>query len=170
MKRIINTAIIGFGNSGQTFFAPFIAANPGFNLKKISTSDPEKAAKANQVYPGAKAVATADAIINDPDIELVLVGSPNTSHFELTKRALLAGKHVLVEKPFTITSAEADELIALAKKQNRILSVHHNRRFDSGHNTVKKVLASSVLGTVAEMEVHYDRYRLGLRPAAWREK
>jgi len=170
MKKTINTGLIGFGNSGQTFFAPFIAANPGFNLKKISTSDPEKVAKAKLIYPGAEVVNHAGNIINDPNIELVLVGSPNTSHFDLTKQALLAGKHVLVEKPFTITSAEADELIALAKQQNLVLSVHHNRRFDSGHNTVKKVLASGVLGTLAEMEVHYDRYRLSLRPAAWREK
>ncbi|MGZ3891720.1 MAG: Gfo/Idh/MocA family oxidoreductase, partial [Mucilaginibacter sp.] len=102
MKKIISTGLIGFGNSGQTFFAPFIEANPGFDLRKISTSDPEKAAKANQVYPGAEVVKTADDIINDPDIELVLVGSPNTSHFDLTKKALLAGKNVLVEKPFTI--------------------------------------------------------------------
>lgn len=170
MKKIINTGLIGFGNSGQTFFAPFIEADPGFNLAKISTSDPAKAAKANEVYPNSKVVQTAEDIISDPDIELVLVGSPNTSHFELTKKALLAGKHVLVEKPFTVTSAEADELIALAKQQDRVLSVHHNRRFDSGHNTVKKVLASGVLGKLVEMEVHYDRYRLGLRPQAWREK
>jgi len=168
--KTINTGLIGFGNSGQTFFAPFIETNQGFNLKKISTSDPEKAAKAKATYPGTEVVSHADDIINDPGIELVLVGSPNTSHFDLTKQALLANKHVLVEKPFTITSAEADELIALAKKQHRVLSVHHNRRFDSGHNTVKKVLASGALGTLAEMEVHYDRYRLGLRPAAWREK
>ncbi|HEX3386680.1 MAG TPA: oxidoreductase [Mucilaginibacter sp.] len=168
--KTINTGLIGFGNSGQTFFAPFIAANPGFNLAKISTSDPEKAAKANTVYPDAEVVKTAEDIINDQNIDLVLVGTPNTSHFELTQKALLANKHVLVEKPFTVTSSEADELIALAKKQNRVLSVHHNRRFDSGHNTVKKVLASGVLGTVVEMEVHYDRYRLQLRPAAWREK
>ena len=170
MQNIINTGIIGFGASGQTFFAPFIAANPGFALKKISTSDPAKAAKANSVYPHADVVPHANDIIYDPNIDLVLVGSPNTSHFELTQKALLANKHVLVEKPFTVTTAEADELIALAEKQKRVLSVHHNRRFDSGHNTVKKVLASGVLGTVVEMEVHYDRYRLQLRPQAWREK
>jgi scyllo-inositol 2-dehydrogenase (NADP+) len=170
MKKTINTGLIGFGNSGQTFFAPFIAANPGFNLAKISTSDPAKADKAKTVYPGAAVVGTADDIIYDPDIELVLVGTPNTSHFDLTKKALLAGKHVLVEKPFTITAADTDELIGLAKQQNRILSVHHNRRFDSGHNTVKKVLAGGLLGKLVEMEVHYDRYRLQLRPQAWREK
>jgi len=170
MKKIINAGIIGFGNSGQTFLAPFIDANPGFNLKKISTSDPVKAEKARTVYPDAGVVNNADDIINDPGIELVLIGSPNTSHLGLTKQALLAVKHVIVEKPFTITSADADELIALAKKQNRILSVHHNRRFDSGHNTVKKVIASGRLGTLVEYEVHYDRFRRELRPGAWREK
>jgi scyllo-inositol 2-dehydrogenase (NADP+) len=170
MKKILNTGLIGFGNSGQTFFAPFIAADPGFNLAKISTSDSGRAQLAKSIYPDTAIVQSADDIINDPNIDLVLVGTPNTSHFDLAQKALLAGKHVLVEKPFTVTSAEADELIALAKKQNLVLSVHHNRRFDSGHNTVKKVLASGVLGTIVEMEVHYDRYRLGLRPQAWREK
>ncbi|MGZ3764763.1 MAG: oxidoreductase [Mucilaginibacter sp.] len=170
MKKIINAAIIGFGNSGQTFLAPFIDANPGFNLKKISTSDPAKAAKAKEVYPNAEVVVDPDAIMNDESIELVLIGSPNTSHLPLAKAALLAGKHVVVEKPFTITTADADALIALAKQQNRVLTVHHNRRFDSGHNTVKKVIASGALGKLVEYEVHYDRFRRDLRPGAWREK
>ncbi len=170
MKRIINTAIIGFGNSGQTFFAPFIAANPGFDLKKISTSDPVKAAKANAIYPNTEVVDDAESIIKDESIELVFIASPNTSHLYLGKKALLAGKHVVVEKPFTVTTAEADELIALAKQLNLVLSVHHNRRFDSGHNTVKKVIAGAGLGRLVEYEVHYDRFRRELRPGAWREK
>jgi len=170
MKRIINTAIIGFGNSGQTFFAPFIAANPGFDLKKISTSDPVKAAKANAIYPNTEVVDDAESIINDESIELVFIATPNTSHLYLAKKALLAGKHVVVEKPFTVTAAEADELIALAKQLNLVLSVHHNRRFDSGHNTVKKVIAGGGLGRLVEYEVHYDRFRRELRPGAWREK
>ena len=170
MIRILNTAIIGFGNSGQTFYAPFIDANPVFNLKKISTSDPVKAAKAKSVYPNTEIVADADNIFHDESIELVLIATPNTSHLYLAKKALLAGKHVIVEKPFTITTAEADELIALAKQLNRVLSVHHNRRFDSGHNTVKKLIASKDLGKLVEYEVHYDRFRRELRPGAWREK
>lgn len=170
MKKTINTAIIGFGFSGETFFAPFIAANPGFNLKKIFTTDPARVAKAKSLYPETEIVDDTDKIMNDDSIELVFVGSPNTSHLSLAKQALLAGKHVVVEKPFTITAADADELIALAKQQNRILTVHHNRRFDSGHNTVKKVLASKALGTLVEYEVHYDRFRRELRPGAWREK
>jgi predicted dehydrogenase len=170
MKKTINTGIIGFGNSGQTFLAPFIDANPGFSLKKISTSDPVKGEKAKAVYPETEIVNDADAIINDDAIELVLIGTPNTSHLSLAKQALLAGKHVVVEKPFTITSADADELIAVAKQQKKILTVHHNRRFDSGHNTVKKVIESKALGTLVEYEVHYDRFRRELRRGAWREK
>jgi predicted dehydrogenase len=170
MKKIINTGIIGFGNAGQTLLAPFINANPGFRLKKISTSDSARADKARVIYPDTDIVGHSDDIINDSDIELVVIGTPNTSHLNLAKQALLEGKHVLVEKPFTITSQDADELIALAKRQNRIISVHHNRRFDSGHNTVKKIIASKSLGTLVEYEVHYDRFRRQLRPGAWREK
>lgn len=170
MKKTINTAIIGFGFSGETFFAPFIDANPGFNLKKIYTTDPARIAKARSIYPDVEIVNDADAIMNDDSMELVLIGSPNTSHWSLSKQALLAGKHVVVEKPFTVTTTEADELIALAKQQNRVLSVHHNRRFDSGHNTVKKLIAGGKLGKLVEYEVHYDRFRRELRPGAWREK
>jgi scyllo-inositol 2-dehydrogenase (NADP+) len=170
MKTILNTAIIGFGFSGETFFAPFVEANPNFNLKKIYTTDPARVAKAKSLYPNAEIVDGTDNIMNDAGIDLVLVGTPNTSHLSLGKQALLAGKHVLVEKPFTVTTAEADELIALAKQQNKVLTVHHNRRFDSGHNTVKKVIASGKLGRLVEYEVHYDRFRRELRPGAWREK
>jgi scyllo-inositol 2-dehydrogenase (NADP+) len=170
MNKILNTAIIGFGFSGETFFAPFIEANPNFVLKKIFTTDPVRVAKARSLYPNAEIADSTDNIIIDADIDLVLIGTPNTSHLSLSKQALQAGKNVLVEKPFTVTSAEADELIALAKEQKRILTVHHNRRFDSGHNTVKKVIASGKLGRLVEYEVHYDRFRRDLRPGAWREK
>jgi len=170
MNKVLNTAIIGFGFSGETFFAPFVDSNPNFNLSKIYTTNPNRVGKAKSLYPGTEIVDNADNIMNDPAIDLVLIGTPNTSHLSLSKQALLAGKHVLVEKPFTVTVAEANELIALAKQQNKILTVHHNRRFDSGHNTVKKVIASGKLGRLVEYEVHYDRFRRELRPNAWREK
>ncbi len=170
MKKVLNTAIIGFGFSGETFFAPFVDSNPNFNLSKIYTTDPARVAKAKSLYPNVEIVDNTDNIMNDPAIDLVLVGTPNTSHLPLSKQALLAGKHVLVEKPFTVTREEANELIALAKQQNKVLTVHHNRRFDSGHNTVKKVIASGKLGHLVEYEVHYDRFRRELRPNAWREK
>src|SRR5579862_4176175 len=116
MKKILNTAIIGFGFSGETFFAPFVDSNPNFNLRKIYTTDTARVAKAQSLYPNTGIVDNTDNIINDPAIDLVLVGTPNTSHLSLSKQALLAGKHVLVEKPFTVTADEADELIALAKQ------------------------------------------------------
>ena len=170
MNKVLNTAIIGFGFSGETFFAPFVDSNPNFNLSKIYTTDPARVTKAKSLYPDVEIVDNTDNIMNDPAIDLVLVGTPNTSHLSLSKQAILAGKHVLVEKPFTVTADEANELIALAKQENKILSVHHNRRFDSGHNTIKKVLASGKLGRLVEYEVHYDRFRRELRPSAWREK
>src|SRR6478735_4402545 len=122
MTRIINAGIIGFGNSGQNFYAPFIDGHPGLKIKKISTADLTKATLAKNRYPDVQIVDGAEGILNDPDIELVAIGTPNTSHLELTRKALLAGKHVIVEKPFTITSADADELIALAKEKNLVLT------------------------------------------------
>src|ERR1041384_6448027 len=110
MNKVLNTAIIGFGFSGETFFAPFVDSYPNFNLSKIYTTNPNRVAKAKSLYPGTEIVDNADNIMNDPAIDLVLIGTPNTSHLSLSKQALLAGKHVLVEKPFTVTVAEANEL------------------------------------------------------------
>ncbi|MEP7128240.1 MAG: Gfo/Idh/MocA family oxidoreductase, partial [Chitinophagales bacterium] len=127
----IETGLIGFGTGGRIFHAPFIAGSDKFNLKKISTTN-EAAIKITQSqYPDTEIVAAADAIFNDDAIELVIIATPNASHLPLAKKALLAGKHVIVEKPFTVTVAEADELIALAAKQQKIITVHHNRRWDS---------------------------------------
>ncbi|MEP6682224.1 MAG: Gfo/Idh/MocA family oxidoreductase, partial [Parafilimonas sp.] len=103
-------------------------------------------------------------------IDLVVIATPNDSHHSLAKQALLAGKNVVVDKPFTITTADADDLIKIAKQQNKILSVHHNRRYDSDFKTVKKVLDENLLGKLVEFESHYDRFRNFLKPNAWREK
>jgi scyllo-inositol 2-dehydrogenase (NADP+) len=168
MKKL-KTAIIGFGVTGRVFHAPFVGNMPQFDLKMMSTSQKEATLLANNLYPKTKIVIDAQAILEDKDIELIIIGTPNTSHFPLAKAALLAGKHVIVDKPFTVTSAEADELIAIAKKQKRVLSVHHNRRFVSDFRTVKKVINSGVLGNLVEYEAHYDRFRPALRPQAWRE-
>lgn len=170
MSKIINTGIVGFGIAGQVFHAPFIHMLPGFRLKKLSTTNPKNIAIAETTYPEAEIVSDAQEIINDPAIELVVIGTPNTSHLPLAKAALLAGKHVLLEKPFTITSADADELIALAKKKNLILTVNQNRRFDGPYRTVKKIIESKLLGNLVEYEAHYDRFRPGLKAVAWREE
>ncbi|MGV8879953.1 MAG: Gfo/Idh/MocA family oxidoreductase [Sphingobacteriaceae bacterium] len=170
MSKIINTGIIGFGIAGQVFHAPFIHMLPGFHLKKLSTTSPKNIAIAREAYPEAEIVSDAQSIIDDDAIELIIIGTPNTSHLPLAKAALLAGKHVLLEKPMTITSADADELIALAEKQNLVLTVNQNRRFDGTYRTVKKVIESKLLGNLVEYEAHYDRFRPGLKAVAWREE
>lgn len=170
-KTKIRTGVIGYGLSGRVFHAPFIDVVEGYELTKISTANPERKALAAKRYSTTEIVPDGERIINDPNIDLVLVTSPNTDHFRWAKEALLAGKHVVVEKPFTINVAEADELIELAKKQKRVLSVYHNRRFTSDTRTVKKLLDSGMLGEIVDYETHFDRYRTNPRPnGAWREQ
>lgn len=156
--------------AGQVFHAPIISSVQGLQLVKIRETKPENIKLAHTRYPGAEIVNDSKKIFADEAIELVVIATPNTSHFSLAEEALLAGKHVVVDKPFTITTAEADTLITLAKRQNRILTVHHNRRWDSNAKTLRKVIASQLLGRLVELEIHFDRFRNYLRPGAWREE
>lgn len=170
MEKNIRTGIIGYGLSGRVFHAPFIDIVDGFTLSKISTSDPNKTTLAKERYTNTTIVPEAQNIVNDPNIDLVIVTSPNTVHFQWAKEALIANKHVVVEKPFTTTFAEAEELVKLSKKQNKILTVYHNRRFTSDTKTVKKLLDSGLLGNVVDYETHFDRFRFEPKPGgAWRE-
>jgi predicted dehydrogenase len=170
LKRTIKTGIIGFGIGGNTFHAPIIDTTEGLKISKIRARKDNEVNLAKQRYPDAQVTSSADDVINDPDTELIVIATPNDSHHSLAKQALLAGKHVVVDKPFTITTADADDLIRIAKQQNRILSVHHNRRYDSDFKTVEKLIKSEMLGRLVEYESHYDRFRNFLKPGAWREK
>lgn len=164
--HIINTALCSFGMSGLVFHAPFIDAHPGFNLYGVW----ERTTKtAKEKYPSIKSFDTIDAMLADEAIALVIVNTPNYTHFDFAKKALLAGKHVLVEKSFTVTVNEAEELITLAKKQNKKLAVYQNRRYDSDFKTVKKIVDSGRLGNIIEAEFHFDRYKLGLSPKTHKE-
>ena len=169
MDNIIRTAIIGFGLSGRAFHAPFVDVVEGFELSKISTGNPDNIRLAQERYPSTTIVPDGQSIIDDKDIDLVIVTSPNTVHFKWAKAALLANKHVVVEKPFTVTLDEAEDLIELSKQQKKILTVYHNRRFTSDTKTVKKILASGVLGDVVDYETHFDRFRPEPKAGAWRE-
>lgn len=170
MNNNIPTAIIGFGLSGKVFHAPFVDVVEGLELSTISTSNPENSAYIAKRYPQTTVVSHAESMISNPEIELVIVTSPNVYHFHWAREALLASKHVVVEKPFTISVAEADELIDLSRKQHKILTVYHNRRFTSDTKTVKKLLESKVLGKIVDYETHFDRFRPEPRPnGAWRE-
>jgi scyllo-inositol 2-dehydrogenase (NADP+) len=158
VRGTIETGLIGYGLGGAAFHAPLIRAAERLHLAAIATSRPVE-----------DAVRTdAEALIADPNIALVVIASPNQSHFPLARAALAAGKHVVVDKPFTVSLAEADALIALAARQQRMLSVFHNRRWDSDYLTVKRLLAEGRLGEPTLFEAHWDRFRPAIRPG-WRE-
>lgn len=158
MKNI-NTAIAGYGKGARIYNAPIIASVEGFEVKKILSSTPENIAAAKEDFPHAEVVAKYDEILKDPEVELVIITTPNHLHASFAKKAIKAGKHVVVEKPFTPTSREADELIELAKKKGVLLTVNHNRRLDSDFLTVKKLLEQKKLGKVVQYEAHFDRFR-----------
>ncbi len=170
MQKKYKIGLIGFSIGGQVFHAPFIVGNPSLELYKVTARKPEQQQILTNKYPSAIAVSTVDEIIDDPLVDIVVVATSNDVHFSLTKRALEAGKHVVVEKPFTNTTAEADELIALAKQKGCVLTVHHNARFHSDFKTVKKVIHSNRLGSVVNYQARYDRFRNFLREGAWREQ
>ncbi|MEN8119292.1 MAG: Gfo/Idh/MocA family oxidoreductase [Bacteroidota bacterium] len=167
MKKIINTAITSFGMSGQVFHAPFLLTNPHFTITKIleRTKNISK-----EKVPEAKIVRSYKEILDDNEIDLVVVNTPNFLHFKMAKQALLHGKHVVLEKPFTNTVEEGKVLIELAKQKGLLLSVYHNRRFDNGHKTVKQILDRKLLGDLKIFEAHFDRFRPEPGPKKWKEE
>lgn len=151
----IKTALCSFGMSGKVFHAPFIHAHPGFEFTAVLKRTKNIA---ESIYPEVRTYRTLGEMLSDEEIELVIVNTPNATHFEFAKAALEAGKHVVVEKLFTSTYCEAKTLINLAKEKNKKLSVFQNRRWDSDYLTVKKVLDENLLGDIVEAEFHYDRF------------
>lgn len=170
MEKIINVGLIGFGIGGQLFHAPIITSVNGLKLVKLRATKEEQITIASTLYPDAEVVNNAEDIFNDVNIELVVISSPNTTHHALAKKALLAGKHVVLDKPFAINTAEADELMTIAKEQNKMLTVYHNRRFDSDFLTIKKLLQTELLGELVEFESHFDRFHNAVKKDVWREE
>ena len=164
----IGVGLIGFGMAGDLFHAPSIAAVHGLKLTAIFARSGSGAA-AQAAYPEVPVVRTVGELLANPAVELVVVATPTHSHFEMARQVLLAGRHVVVDKPFTPTSKEARELIDLAQAQRRKLAVYQNRRWDSECLTGRKVLQSGVLGELLEYESHYDRYRPVLR-TTWQDQ
>ncbi|MGH2647877.1 MAG: Gfo/Idh/MocA family oxidoreductase [Ginsengibacter sp.] len=162
----INAALCSFGMSGWVFHAPFLQINSGFNVYAVWERSKNLAA---QKYPGVKTYRKLEDMLSDDDVELVVVNTPNYTHYDYAKKALEAGKHVVVEKPFTITVDEGNNLIELAKKQGKKLSVYQNRRYDSDYKTIRKVLSQNILGEIVEVEMHFDRYKEELSPKLHKE-
>ncbi len=151
----IKTALCSFGMSGWVFHAPFIYLNEGFELYAVWERSKNLAV---EKYPNIITYRSLEEMLADEAIELVVVNTPNKTHYEFTKKALLAGKHVVVEKPFAITTVECDELIELAAAQNKKISVYQNRRWDSEFKTLQKIIDEKLLGEIVEAEFHYDRF------------
>ncbi len=162
----IGVAVIGFGLAGRVFHAPFVSAVPGLKLEAIVQRKGDEAAKA---YPSARILRSVEEALGDSSISLIVVGTPNETHYDLAKQALLAGKNVVIDKPFTATSEQAKELIAIAAEKKLVLAPFHNRRWDGDFLTVRKVLESGELGRVVTFESHFDRFRPLPREATWKE-
>ncbi|MGL5812815.1 MAG: oxidoreductase [Aeromonas sp.] len=164
MSHTINAALVGYGFAGQTFHAPFLATTPGLTLRWVVSRD---AAKVQAELPGCL-VGSLELVLADESVDLVVIATPNDTHAPIARQALLAGKHVVIDKPFALDLAEAEALVELAEKQQRLLSIFHNRRWDGDFLTVRRLLAESALGEVAQFESHFDRYRPEVRQR-WRE-
>lgn len=157
---------MAYGMSGKVFHAPFIHQNEGFNFTAVTERSKKQAA---QDYPGVVSYNTIDELIVDEKIDLIIINTPNYTHYDYAKKCLLAGKHILVEKPFTATVAQAKELFALAKEVGKKALVYQNRRFDSGFKITKEVIESGKLGKLTEVYFRFDRYRSEIGPKGFKE-
>ena len=149
-----NAGLIGYGKAGRVFHAPLINSVDGLHLHKIVE------------HRGDDEVS---ALLADPEVELVVIATPNETHFDLGRRALLANKHVVIDKPFTVTSDAARQLIDLARERKRILTVFHNRRWEGDFLTIRRLLDRNALGRVVSFEARFDRFRNEAKLGAWRE-
>jgi predicted dehydrogenase len=170
VPRKIRVGLVGFGISGRVFHAPFLHTMPNmYEFRSVVERHTDEAVK---LYPYIKTVRSTSELFDDPEIDLVIITTSNNLHYSLSKEALEKGKHVVVEKPMTIRSSEALELIELAKKNKLILCPYQNRRYDSGYRTIKEIVHKKLLGEeIIDCEIHFDRYRPELRGGnAWRER
>jgi scyllo-inositol 2-dehydrogenase (NADP+) len=164
--REIGVGLVGYGFGGSVFHAPLIRSVRQLRLTSVVTSRKEQVLRD---MPEVRVVPTVEALLEDPDIALVVISSPSASHFEVARAALQAGKHLVVDKPFATTVEDADALIELADRQRLRLSVFQNRRWDNDFLTVRDCIARGWLGTVYHYEAHFDRFRTGIK-AGWREE
>lgn len=164
---MIDVGLIGFGFAARTFHAPVISAVEGLGLAAILQRHGSEAEKA---YPAARMVRGLDELLAIESVRLIVIATPNTTHFSLAKQCLLAGRDVVIDKPFAPTYGEAAELTDLANQKQRILSVYQNRRWDGDFLTIQKLLAENKLGRLVLFESHFDRFRPQLKENAWRER
>lgn len=162
---MIRVGLIGYGYAGRVFHAPLVCATPGFTLAAVASSKPDAVTAA---YPRVAVVSDPAALLARDNVDLVVIATPNDSHARLAIAALAAGRHVVIDKPFALTVAEAESVIAAAARARRQLAVFHNRRWDSDFLTVRAAIEDGMIGRVVHCESHFDRFRPQVRDR-WRE-
>ena len=166
MHEMLKVALVGYGYAGKTIHAPLIDSVPGMELVAVCSSD---SAKVLADFSSLIVKTSLAEILSQVQIDVVVIATPNSTHFELARSALLAGKHVVVDKPFTVNTAQALELKGLAEKMGLVLSVFHNRRWDADFLTLREVIASGNLGELVSFESRFERYRPEVK-TRWREQ
>lgn len=168
--KTIKVGLAGFGTGGRFFHAPLIASTSGLQLAAIHTQSENNRAHAKHHFPEVLLVDGYTDLLHNPDLDVIVLSIPNHLHFPQAVQALQAGKNVVVDKPFTVTSDEAEQLIKLAKEVKKTLTVFHNRRLDGGYFTLLEYFNKKKLGKIVQFEARFDRYRKELRPNSWKEK
>ncbi|EGR44207.1 uncharacterized protein TRIREDRAFT_82591 [Trichoderma reesei QM6a] len=166
-SKTFNVGIVGYGLSAKVFHIPFVTSTAGLKLHAIVQRSPKPSDSAPADHPDLKHYTSSDDLIADADVDVIIVTTPPDNHFDLTKKALEAGKHVLTEKPFVPTAAEAQKLADIAKQAGRLICVYQNRRWDADFLLAKHLIAKGALGRVLEFNTHFDRYRADA-PANWK--
>jgi len=164
----LRVGIVGYGLGGSTFHAPLVAATPGLELVAIATSNPERVAKAKARYPGVHLYDKIEQMLAAETLDLVVVSTPHATHAPYARAALEKGSHVVVDKPFATSSAEARDLAAMAKQHDRLAIPFQNRRWDNEILTVQKLIADGTLGEIQRYESRYERWRPNPK-ARWME-
>jgi scyllo-inositol 2-dehydrogenase (NADP+) len=167
LMKQIKTAIIGFGLSGKIFHARILRSLPQFHITSVVSS---RAAEVQEELPEVSVFSSVQEVLTDKSIELVIIATPNQEHARFALEALAAGKHVVVEKPFAISSSEARQVVESAATMKGVLSVFHNRRWDNGFLTLKRELLAGTLGNIFQYEAHFDRFRPHVNHSRWREQ
>jgi len=163
---MIEVGLVGFGLAGRSFHAPVIRAVPGLHLAAIVQRSGSEAA---EKYPDVRIVRSLEELLSISEIRLIVIATPNDTHYSFARQCLEAGRDVVADKPFTTTLAEAVELVQLAKDTGRLLTVYQNRRYDGDFQAIRKLVADGTLGRIVRFETSYDRFRPQLKPGAWRE-
>jgi scyllo-inositol 2-dehydrogenase (NADP+) len=164
---MIRAGLVGFGMAGRVFHGPLLSSLEGLELAAVMERSTNKAAER---YPGITVYRSLAEMLGDATLGLFVVATPNSTHYEIARQILSAGKNVVVDKPMTMTSAEAVELIGLAKKHNALLAPFHNRRWDSDFLTIQKLVDEGVLGRLVALESRFDRWRPArLTERLWKE-